>query len=254
MFKKSILIVLIVLMIGLIPVYSQEEEEDNTKIVFRYELASENTIYGIVFPLGNYLFNSLDYGFSSKLFGGEISAFLQTAVSKSSFAPLIGLIGPIDDSFDEKCYLGGIKAEYLFASESLELRTIAHFLSWQFPEKNERKENSDWGMLIGEEITFRTLLTFGYLHFWADVNNEFTGDYFFVKLNEELLGINWEARIGYNKKFLVEKEGLSNMFGGRKKINLGKDFFAELFLHFFWNDPDVSENRIAGGFSLSKVF
>jgi len=226
-FKNLFLVVLMVYLIGFA---NYAFSEDDTEAFLNYEFASRHIFYGVDFLPNNHSINSFGFGVAK----GEFFTFSYVAVDK--------------DYSEWGCLL-----EYTFAVENLDFKTILFPFVWKF-----KGIGTDGGLVVGEEITIRTFLnpTVGYYYGYVVDTPELNGHYFLLDFSKDVLGIDWEIRLGYNKGFFIEDaEGFSSMLGISKTIELGKRSSVNLFCRYFWNDSDINENEIVFGISTTiKVF
>lgn len=225
--KNLILVVFLILFVG----FGFCQEENNTTVFFTHEAVSKYIIYGSVFL--DRPFTSIGGGIILELFKGELLIYQYMG-------------------FGEDYIEGGLLGEYILPVGNLVFKTTVFPFVWAFSE-----EESDWGILAGEEVSVQTFLhpSIGYCYLWVSMAKEFQGHYFFVSLKERFLSIDWEAKLGYNKDFCVEKgQGFNAMLGLSKTIPLVKNLSTTLFLRFFLNDPDIGENETVFGITTTFAF
>lgn len=219
--KNLVLVVLMVILV--VGVSFCQEKEDSTTVFFDTGFNSRYVLYGFDFLPNNYSFTSIGGGMTFKLPKGDLLIYEYVGIGKNYVE-------------------GGLLAEYTLPVGNLLFKSSIFPFVWAFSE-----EKSDWGAIVGQEISVQTFLNpgVGYCYLWAELTDELKGHYFFVELSETLLTIDWEARLGYAKDFVVEKgQGFNAMIGASKTISLTKNLSTTLFLKFFWNDPELNENEI----------
>jgi len=226
-FKNLFLVVLMVYLIGFA---NYAFSENDTEAFLNYEFASRYIFYGVDFLPNNHSINSFGFGVAK----GKVFTFSYVAVDK--------------DYFEWGCLL-----EHTFTIENLDFKTVLFPIVWEFKGKG-----ADGGLVVGEEIAIRTFLnpTIGYFYGYVLDIPELNGHYFLLGFSKDVLGTDWEIKLGYNKGFFVEgAEGFGGMLGISKTIELGKRSSANLFFRYFWNDSNINENETVFGISTTiKIF
>lgn len=245
MFKKIILIVLMVL-IGLIgPVFSQEEKKNETMIIFRHDFMSRYVFYpfGIDFVPNNNMFNMLGAGIYK-----EGKFFIYNYGGKS------------------KNYVeGGFIFDYMInLADKIHSKTTFFGSSWKFLEEEE----GEYGVMLAEEISLQAHPnpSIGYVYLWVSKTKELIGHFFHIGITDNLesakwlkvrwlKNLSWELKIGYNKGFCVENaEGFTLLLGLSKRMRWVDTLFTDFSIRYYLNDKKINENEIVFGISTSIVF
>jgi len=231
-FKKLILIVLLIGFVS--PVFPQEEEKNEKIVIFRHDFMSRYVLYpfGIDFVPNNNMFNMLGGGVYKK---DKFSIYNYAGKSKD-YAE-IGLI------FD---YI-------LNLTDNVRSKTTFFGVSWWFLEEDE----GEWGVMISEEIGLQATLnpSIGYAYLWVSESKEFIGHFFYVGISDQIKGVNWEVKLGYNKEFCVDNvEGFTFLLGLSKTISWTNKLFTDFSIRYYLNDKEINENEIVFGISTSIIF
>ena len=222
--------ILLVLLFFLLGFTNSAFTKDDAEIYLIHEFASRYILYGVDFLPDNHSINIFGLGIAKEKF----FAFPYMAVGKD--------------------YLEwGCSIDYTLTIENLNFKTILFPLVWKFTGE----EGTDWGVLVGEEMSIQTLLNprIGYLYVWFPDFPEWTGHYFFLGFSKNVFSVDFKADFAYNNGFITEAEGFCGLIEVSRVIALTDWLFVTPFFRYYWNDPDINENEKVFGISTSiKVF